>query len=78
MAKRRDDVTERSTVRCLVTGCNFIDVDESGPGFDAAERHADQAGHVVEVKIDAFLTVWPDPPHDDEEEEEAEEDVQRA
>ena len=39
-----------------------------------AERHANEAGHVVEVKVDATLTVYPDPGDANEEDEEDEED----
>ena len=69
---------ERGVVRCLVRDCDFLFVDAKGPGIIGAERHANETGHVVEVKIDAILVVYPDTDDDeeddDEEEEEDEED----
>ena len=71
-----ENVTERGVVHCLIRDCNFLYVDAKGPGINEAKRHADETRHdAVEVKIDATLTVCPDPEDAEEEEDaEAEED----
>ena len=50
-----DHISERAVVRCLDRECNFLDVDVNGPGVYLARRHADDAEHHVEVRVDALF-----------------------